>query len=243
MKILTLAYLFSIGSVSGWVIEVFFRKFFSKSNPEHKWINPGFCTGPYLPIYGFGLCTLYLISKISTDFQLNLGLTVAIITLSMTAIEYIAGLIILKAFRIRLWDYSSCWGNIQGLVCPLFSFFWALLGVAYFVFIHPYILDALQWLSENLAFSFFIGFFFGVFVLDVVHSANLVSKFKKAANDSKIVLRMETMKAHIHSLNEKAGKIVHFLFFYKSDFSITDIWEKFYESFEKDKKNQTSKKD
>ena len=52
---LTLAYLFFIGSVFGWVLELFFRKFFSSSNPEHKWINPGFCTGPYLPIYGCGL--------------------------------------------------------------------------------------------------------------------------------------------------------------------------------------------
>ena len=43
---LTLTYLFFIGSVSGWVLELFFRKFFSSSNPEHKWINPGFCTGP-----------------------------------------------------------------------------------------------------------------------------------------------------------------------------------------------------
>ena len=61
---LTLAFLFFIGSVLGWVLELFFRKFFSGSNPEHKWINPGFCTGPYLPIYGFGLCALYLLARI-----------------------------------------------------------------------------------------------------------------------------------------------------------------------------------
>ena len=36
---LTLTYLFFIGSVSGWVLELFFRKLFSSSNPEHKWIN------------------------------------------------------------------------------------------------------------------------------------------------------------------------------------------------------------
>ena len=42
--ILTLAYLFFVGSISGWVLELFFRKWFSSSNPEHKWINPGFCT-------------------------------------------------------------------------------------------------------------------------------------------------------------------------------------------------------
>ncbi len=41
---LILAFLFFIGSVSGWVLELFFRRFFSRANPERKWINPGFCT-------------------------------------------------------------------------------------------------------------------------------------------------------------------------------------------------------
>lgn len=63
---LTIAFLFATGSMAGWVLEVFFRRFFSVSNPERKWINPGFCTGPWLPIYGSGLCVLYLISMLET---------------------------------------------------------------------------------------------------------------------------------------------------------------------------------
>ena len=69
--ILTLAYLFFVGSISGWVLELFFRKWFSSSNPEHKWINPGFCTGPYLPIYGFGLCALYLLALLGRETGLD----------------------------------------------------------------------------------------------------------------------------------------------------------------------------
>ena len=146
--ILTLAYLFFVGSVSGWVLELFFRKFFSASNPEHKWINPGFCTGPYLPIYGFGLCALYLLALLGSGTGLDgsiqgrallfLGMAV-----SMTLIEYIGGLLLLKGAKIRLWDYSNCRGNIQGLICPLFSFFWALLSAGYYFLIHPHILTAL----------------------------------------------------------------------------------------------------
>ena len=60
---LTLADLFFIGSVFGWVLELLFRKFFSGTNPEHRWINPGFCVGPYLPLYGTGLCALYLLAS------------------------------------------------------------------------------------------------------------------------------------------------------------------------------------
>ena len=51
---LTLAYLFFIGSTLGWVAELLYRRFLSGANPERKWINPGFCVGPYVPLYGFG---------------------------------------------------------------------------------------------------------------------------------------------------------------------------------------------
>ena len=44
---LTLAFLFLIGSVLGWGLEVIFRRFFS----AHRWVNPGFLVGPYLPLY------------------------------------------------------------------------------------------------------------------------------------------------------------------------------------------------
>ena len=57
-----LCFLFFIGSVSGWVAELFYRRFFSDANPGRKWINPGFCTGPYLPLYGVGLGLVYLIT-------------------------------------------------------------------------------------------------------------------------------------------------------------------------------------
>ena len=45
-----LGFLFFIGSLTGWGLEVFYRRFFSAANPERKWINPGFLTGPYLPL-------------------------------------------------------------------------------------------------------------------------------------------------------------------------------------------------
>ena len=60
---LTLAFLFFIGSVIGWGLELFFRRIISKG----EWINPGFLVGPYLPLYGFGLCVFYLLSQINLN--------------------------------------------------------------------------------------------------------------------------------------------------------------------------------
>ena len=54
--------LFAIGSLIGWIIELFFRRFVS----QKKWMNPGFLTGPYLPIYGFGVLVLYGVSNLSS---------------------------------------------------------------------------------------------------------------------------------------------------------------------------------
>ena len=67
---LTLAFLFSIGSTAGWVLELFYRHFASGKKGQRKWINPGFCTGPYLPIYGCGLCVLLSLIHISEPTRL-----------------------------------------------------------------------------------------------------------------------------------------------------------------------------
>ena len=202
---LTLAYLFLIGSVCGWVLELLFRNLAYR---HQKWINPGFCTGPYLPIYGFGLCTLYLLASLDVEGMsgnpiVNKILLFVLMAAGMTLIEYVAGIFCLKCLKVRLWDYSDQWGNIQGIICPLFSAAWAVLSAVYFFLIHPYILSGLQWLSQNLAFSFFIGMFFGVFLIDVIHSANLVIKLKRFAEEHGVIVRYEALKAHILLLHEK----------------------------------------
>lgn len=214
---LTLAYLFFLGSLFGWVLELFFRKFFSRANPEHKWINPGFCVGPYVPLYGCGLCILYLLAALggATGWEdsiagkalLFLGMAV-----SMTAIEYIAGVLLLKVAKVRLWDYSMLWGNVDGLICPLFSFFWAALGAVYYFAVHPYILDALRWLANNLAFSFVIGYFFGVFTLDLAYSVQLLARLRKFADENGVVVKYENLKAHLHVARERAKLAPRFFF-------------------------------
>ena len=64
--LLIFACLFAVGSFLGWGLEVLFRGCVSK-----KWINPGFLTGPYLPIYGFSLCVLYLLTMLEEYIPLS----------------------------------------------------------------------------------------------------------------------------------------------------------------------------
>ena len=203
--LLTLAYLFFIGSVIGWILELLYRNLTQK---HEKWVNPGFCTGPYLPIYGFGLCTLFLLASLEQyslikNPILNKAVLFAAMAVGMTLIEYLAGLFCLKYLKVRLWDYSNNWGNIQGIICPLFSLYWAIAGAVYYFLIHPHILDGLNWLSQNLAFSFFIGMFFGIFIIDVVHSGNLIVKLKQFAEENEVVVRYEALKDHVLSVHQR----------------------------------------
>lgn len=237
---LILAFLFFIGSVAGWVLELLFRRFISSANPERKWINPGFCTGPYLPLYGSGLCILYLLARLETyaileDPLWNRLLLFFAMAVSMTVIEYIAGILSLKVAKVRLWDYTKEWGNIQGIICPKFSLIWAILGAMYYFLIHPHILQALTWLSNNLAFSFFIGLFFGVFLIDVADAAQLVVKLKRFADENNVILRYETIKANLRRKHAEAQKRYHFFRPFRTERPLAEHLKEWKESMEKRK--------
>lgn len=220
-EFLMLAFLFFCGSLIGWVIEVTFRKFISKSNPDRRWINPGFLTGPYLPLYGFSLCILYLLADLeefilidSTFFRKSL--LFIIMAICITFIEYIAGLIFIKGLKTKLWDYSDKKFNIQGIICPQFTFFWWVLSAIYYFFIHNSIITSLDWLSHNLSFSFVIGFFYGVLSIDVVNSLHLVVKIRKFANENDIVIIYDKLRDSIHEENIKRKEKINFIFSFKS---------------------------
>ena len=101
---LIIVFLFFFGSGGGWVLELFFRRFFSGANPERKWLNPGFLFGPCVPLYGFGTVVLFILSEFESQIFGQFGgswwyylVMFFGMALAMTALEYIAGLMSLKA--------------------------------------------------------------------------------------------------------------------------------------------------
>ena len=70
---LIIVFLFFFGSCAGWVLEVFFRRFFSGANPERKWLNPGFLFGPCVPLYGFGTVVLFVLSEFESQIFGSFG--------------------------------------------------------------------------------------------------------------------------------------------------------------------------
>ena len=169
--------LFVIGSLGGWVIELFFRRFVS----QKKWMNPGFLTGPYLPIYGFGVIVLYAVSNIPLGIDGHIWdviIRIIIIGVGMSLIEFLAGLIFIKGLGIKLWDYSNRKGNIMGIICPFFSLIWLVVGSLYYFFLNPILVQDITWMAENLIYTYFIGAVIGAMIVDFAYSIHLATKLK-----------------------------------------------------------------
>lgn len=234
--ILVLAFLFAVGSFIGWGIEVLFRRFFSSSNPERKWINPGFLVGPYLPLYGFSLIVLFLLAQLEQFVHIENNvlrklILFAIMAAAITVVEYFTGLIFIVKMKIKLWDYSKNRGNIKGIICPRYTFFWMILSAIYYFLINPRIMNSLNWLSENLAFSFFIGFFYGVFAIDLVASIKQMTKIHKFAMENEIVIFIDELKKQIYAYKEQTREKSKFLLTLHSSDTITNQLKRYKEKY------------
>ena len=232
-QLLIFAFLFFIGCLIGWGIELVYRRFLSKNNPDRKWINPGFLIGPWLPIYGSGLCGMYLIS----DFIMKNDMTgvrwadtliiLLFMAIVMTAIELVAGLFFTRFFHVRLWDYSDERFNFKGVICLKFSAIWGLLGCFYYFVINPYVLDGIIWLSQHLTFSFFIGVFFGVFGVDVGYSMQIVNKMRRFAEEKEVKIHYEELKASLISWREEQQERARFLLAFRSSQPLHELLERY----------------
>ena len=227
---LVLTFLFMVGSMIGWVIELFFRRFISKNNPERKWINPGFLTGPCLPLYGFGLVALFVMSLLpyvgqnpaTEQTPLQIVITVVTMGVMMTVIEYIACFIFIKGMKIKLWDYSNEPFNLQGIICLKFSIIWTVLAAAYYFLLQPHVIVLVNWFGNNIAFTFVVGMFYGIFVIDLCYSFNISGRIRKFAVENNVVIKYETLKQEIRSDTDKLKKNWRFLLPFNADRSLRE---------------------
>lgn len=167
------AFIFSAGSLFGWVFEVLFRRFFTAK----KWINPGFLKGPYLPLYGFGalamfgVCFLRYINPIPdtvTGYKFLWGAVIVLLICAIiTLLEFITGLLFIKKLHIRLWDYSRTKRHIMGIICPKYIFLWTVMGAIFYCFLFEPLCFAAAWCADKPIAIFLVGLFLGIMLFDL----------------------------------------------------------------------------
>lgn len=116
----------------GWVVEVSYHAVI-----VGKFVNRGFLSGPYCPIYGFGaISVIHFLTNIAEKNKFVLFLGSMLIA---TLIEFLSGFLLEKIFHERWWDYSDRKLNIGGYICLEFSVIWGMFCFLLYEAVHPVI--------------------------------------------------------------------------------------------------------
>ena len=102
-------WLFFLLSIFGWLWEGFLYLF-----KDDIYVNRGFMTGPWLPIYGMGGIMLELLFHKWRDRPFVIFVSSMVLC---TALEYLAGWYLELTWGVKWWDYSNMPWNLHGRIC------------------------------------------------------------------------------------------------------------------------------
>lgn len=163
----TLVYYFFIYSFLGWLMESTLNTLKQKS-----FINRGFLVGPYCPIYGVGMCSIYLFCFPIREHHLLVFLSGMFFA---SLLEYLTGTLMEKLFHAKWWDYSHFRYNLHGQICLHISFAWGLLSLLFISYIHPIIITAVRHIPTPLGVIILIILCL-VFIIDFIYSTHTAFK-------------------------------------------------------------------
>ncbi len=177
-------------SVLGYIVEIIFCTFHEKKVV----VNRGFLLGPYLPIYGVGaIVIIYWLYRYQNDI-VALFIMGAVVC---SFVEYFTSLIMEKLFKIRWWDYSHMKLNLNGRICLSNSVLFGLGGILIMKVINPFYMRFLSSIPSFL-FYFIGGFFFVVFLADVILSIVILVQLKLNSNMFMNKDATEEIKQRVH---------------------------------------------
>ena len=216
-------FLFCSCATAGWCLEVVYRAF-----RHRKVVNPGFLTGCCLPIYGTGGMILYLLSGLKFRALPNEYVRVAAILLLamviMTLIELVGGLVAVKYFRVKLWDYSEEWMNFQGVICPKFSLIWGLVCAIYYFLVYPFMHSIAVRVIELPLLILAVGMYAGIFLVDLVHSLHIMQHLRRYAAGMRTHINLDQLKGNAKEhFRREVGKKRPFNFYRMISFYMSDV--------------------
>jgi uncharacterized membrane protein len=157
-------------SITGWVMELFYRRIVEKENTT----NPGFLNGPYLPIYGSTGAAFFLVCAADIDPFLKF----AVLLVFPTLLELLVGLYFRHYYHVILWDYSEYTFNYRGMICPQFSVYWIVLALAFNYYLFPFLSHQLD--RPRTEWTYFVlGGLAGIMAIDIWTSFHLMKRIKR----------------------------------------------------------------
>ena len=195
-SLINLILLFFAYAFLGWCIEVTLKYF-----QFHRFINRGFLTGPWLPIYGSGAVLITVVVKGLAPLESSVGTTFVISFILCGIVEYMTSFFLEKRFHARWWDYSQKPMNLHGRVWIGNLVLFGLGGVLIVDLFNPLLFH----LSEHMSFSLreILAIVLScVFVADYVMS-HFVLKLVKTGVENSDADDTEAINKEVHLLLER----------------------------------------
>ena len=200
MIVYQLLYYFAIYAFLGWILEVAFH-----GAIVGKVINRGFLNGPFCPIYGVGMIAMiYLLTTVThTEIQhIHFLIIFNVGSIVCTLIEYFGGWILDQIFHARWWDYRDMPFNINGYVCLIFSLAWGIGCVVAIGFIHPMIIDFVNWIPKQIGWWILGITYFGLTMDMIISVSVMIGLNEKLAQIDKL---QKSLRIISDELTERIG--------------------------------------
>ena len=153
---------FFIYSILGFIIEGLFTLIVSGK------FSSGILYGPWTPVYGFGaILTIVISKKIFKNMHksrfVETIVTFIVLTVTLTFIEWIGGILIENLFHETLWNYKDYKYNIGKYISLEMSLVWGIVSIFIIYFVKP-IIDKL----EKKIPKFITIIFATLFIIDLI---------------------------------------------------------------------------
>lgn len=179
--------------IAGWIFESG-----NVSVRQKKWVNRGFMKGPWLPLYGSGALVILLSTL---PFEQNPIAVYFVSAISATILEYITGVVMLKLFKVRYWDYRYRKIQFQGHICLVSTIVWGFLGLLMVYIIHPPVVKLVgSWNPEVVSII--------TFLITICIVYDFANSFREAMDLRGLITQAQELKERIEeSLAEKREEL------------------------------------
>ena len=171
--------------IFGWVFESTYV-----SLRTHKLTNRGFMKGPWLPLYGSGAILVLLVTLPYADHPVGVYFAGMI---AATILEYITGVVMVKLFKVRYWDYSYKKIQFQGHICLSSSLAWGGLSLLMVYVIHPPIVKFIDMWNENVVNIL-------TFVVTICMAYDFANAFREAMDLRALIIQAEELKKRMEEV-------------------------------------------
>ena len=161
--IIKLGVLFYICSIIGYFYELILNYI-----ENNKIFSHGILSGPWLPIYGTGALVIMILDKYKKH-----PIAIFLSSFFLTGLlEGIAGFLLLKLLKMRLWDYTGYFLNINGFVCFLSAFCFGVGGLLLIYLVSPLVDKLFKKVNKK-------ALIVGLTLISIIFSSDILSTIIK----------------------------------------------------------------